>query len=288
MALLTLANLLDDVLDEIPGKEQEPTVRAANKVIRRLHTELVQPQRSTFTTKAATTSGTVGVTQDSTTATFSGSVLSTSDPLRLVQVEGDSTWFLVTRDAADTDGILSSKWGQATNATATYTIVYPTVSFASTVGEILSIQRPGEEPLDFRIGGRFPETSGIPQAWSPYSHDGSSASPDNDKTRIILNPAPESRIVYSFWYKPRTTLLDASGATTQTIPFSDLWYECIVQGALFFLWKQEAQSEKALLASQLYERAMNRARGSALPAATIKARNRRAATYIYEERPIGG
>lgn len=286
MALLTVADLLDDVLDEIPGKEQQPLIRAVNKVIRRLHTEIVQPERSTFTTKAKTTTGTVSVTQDSTAVTFSSGVLSASDPLRLVQIEGDSTWFLLTRNAADTAGVLSSAWGEATDATATFTIVYPCITFPSAVGEILRIKRFAEFELEFDHAGPVPASVGRPLTWGPYVHDSTSASPDDDKLRIFLNPAPEDRLVYSYWYKQRTTFLDPDGATTQTIPFSDLWYEAIVQGVLFHVWKQEAQSEKALLARGLYEDALSRARGSALPGAIIPPRRMRRSLTAWEERPI--
>ena len=75
MALLTLAELIDEVVDEIPGKEQAPIVRSLNKVIRRLHTEVVQPQRLTFTSKQSVTTGTVSATLASTALTFSSGVL---------------------------------------------------------------------------------------------------------------------------------------------------------------------------------------------------------------------
>jgi hypothetical protein len=286
MALLTLAELIDNVQDEIPGKEQALIVRACNKVIRRIQTELVEPSRSTFTTAASVTTGTVSVTQDSTTATFSSGVVLAADGFRMVQIEGDSTWFTLTRGAADTDGVLSSAGAKATDATATFTIVYPTVSLPNTVGEITDIRRVGEASLNFRASGGQPYTSGVPKSWSPFVHDEATANPSDDLTRIYLDPAPNARFVYTYWYKPRTPFIAVGAATTVTVPFSDLWFETIVQGTLFFLWKQEAQAEKALLASALYEAAFARARGAQLPSAVIKPRDSGRGVYAYEQRPV--
>jgi hypothetical protein len=286
MALLALSELIDDVLDEIPGKEQAPIVRGLNKVIRRLQTEVVVPSRGTFTTKVAVTSGTVSVTQDSTTATFSGSVVLAADPVRLVQISGDQIWFTMTRGAADTDGVLSSKWAQATDAAATYTIMYPTISFPSNVGEILSIKRLQDDELDFRVGGQLPQTGGVPSSWSPFTNDVDAAAPSDDLTRILLDPGPQTRETYTYWYKPRTTFVAVAAATTVTVPFSDLWYEAIIQGVLSFMWKQEGDVNKAMISAALYEKAIRRARGAALPGAVIQPRRVSGRGFVYEDRPI--
>lgn len=287
MALLTLAELIDEAKDQIPSVPQAKVVRAVNKVIRRLNTELVEPTRSTFTTKAQVTTGTVAVTQGSTTATFSSGVVLAADPIRLVQISGDRTWFVLTRNAADTAGILSSAWAEATDATATYTIVYPTISFPLGIGEILKISRGNEEPLGFTAGGRCPTQSGRPVEWSPYVHDETSAAPSDDLTRIFLNPAPEEAEVFSFWYKPRATFLATDAATTVTIPLSNLWYEPIVLGTLAHLWRHESDKDRALVSAALFEQALERARSSAQPAAVIDARNYSGRfLYGYERRPI--
>lgn len=288
MALLTVAELMDDVLDEVPGKEQAPITRAANKVIRRIHTEVVAPVRGTVTTKAQVTTGTVSVTQGSTTATFSSGVVLAADPLRLVRIQGDTTWFVLTRGAADTDGVLSSDWAEATNGTATFEICYPAVTFPSDVGELLEMWRTNEEKLDFRTGIRVPITAGRPRSWGPYQHDSSSADPDNDRLRVVLDPAPQAAEAYTYWAKPRATFLDPAGADTQTIPFSDLWYDAITQGVLMYMWKQEGDKKKIMTQNALYEGALDRARGSQLPAAVIPPRRVRGGVWAYEERPYGG
>lgn len=286
MALLTVAKLVDQVLFEIPGKEQAPIVYALNLVVRRIQNDFVEPIRATFTTRATYATGTISVTQDSTSVTFSGTPLLSADPVMLLQVEGDSEWFVLTYVSTST-GTLSSKWAGATNATATFTIAYPTVSFPAGVGRVLKIQRYGYTPLVFNVGGGCPSVSGTPMSWSPYYHDPASASPNDDLLRFYLNPAPDSRVVYSYWYSPRTAELDTAGATTQVVPLPDIWNEAVLQGVLFWLWKQEARSERALVQSALYEAALARARGSASSSSVLIPERTRVGLYGFEQRPIG-
>lgn len=294
MALLTLAQLVNDVDDEIPGKGLAQIVRAANKVIRRIYSEMVEPKRSTFTTKAAVSTGTVSVTKGSTTATFSsGVVLAADPPLRLVLISGETAWFTLTRGAGNTDGVLSSAWAAPDNATATFQIIYPLVVFPSEVGEVISIWRDGFEPLKFALderGAIIPRqmTLGIPSRWSPYARDESAASPNDDKLSILLSPVAENPAIFTYSYRVRRTFLDPAGADTQTIPLGDLWYDAIVQGCLFYLWKQESAKEKALMQYPIYEKVLGLARGAALPAAVVPPRGRRGGLYVYEQRPIGG
>ena len=287
MALLTLADVLNECADEIPGKavQQAQIVRALNKVLRRIQTEFVEPTRMTFTTRVATTSGTVNATQDSTAVTFSGTPLLSTDPLMLIQIQGESTFFILTYASTST-GTLSSKWAQATNATATYTIVYPTVSFPATVGEVVRVQQYGYEPLNFRLGGTCPWLTGIPTSWSPYYHDEQGTTPNDDLTRIFLDPAPADRFVFEAWVKPRTARFFNDTATTETIPFSDLWWEAITEGVKYFAFKQTSETDKAMLQSALYEGALQRARGAALPAAVVHRTRRADHNIIYETRPI--
>ena len=287
MALLTLSQLLDDCQDEIPSKAQAQVVRACNKVIRRIQTEFVEPVRSTFTTRPEVTTGTVAVTQDLTLVTFSSSILSATDPVMLVRIGSDAGWFILTYASATT-GNLSSKWAAATDAASTYSLVYPTVTFPAAVGRVQKIQRPGFPPLDFRPAGSCPWASGIPTSWSPYSHDETSTTPNDDLVRIFLDPAATDRLVYEYWYDPRTTFLDPAGQTTQTIPFSDMWYEAIVAGTLSHLWQQEGAPDKAMAKAAVAEAAFTRARGSMLPAGTIPRTRRMPGLYAYEKRPIGG
>lgn len=289
MALLTIADLQDDVADELPNKEAAVIVRAVNKVIRRIYTEFVEPQESTFTTVPTMATGTVSVIQDSTTINFSSSVLSSTDPVTFIQVTGDNAWFQVTYVSAS-QGTLSSKWAGSTNATATYQMVYPVYSFPAGIGEIISIGQSGFDPLKFRIGTRDTQTSwwwqmgvGLPTHWGPWTHD-ETAGVDN--LRIIVTPAPLDRRVYAYTYKPRVARLNPVGATSQTIPLQDRWYEAICEGVLFFCRRQENESMKGFAQSAAYEAALSRCRGASIPAAIIPPKRRVGGLWVYENRPI--
>lgn len=292
MALMTLATLLRHVRAEIPNKDQEAVVDAVNMVIRRVHQDTVEPQRTTFTTKAKATTGTVAVTQDLTLATFTGlaTSLAATDPITLLQIAGDTAWFTLTYASAST-GTLSSKWAQADAAAATFTLVYPTISLPNTIGEILKIKRAGIQ-LGFRPGGGCPSMVGTPETWSPYRHDEASAAPSDDLTRLWLDPAPSDRQVYEVEYRPRTPSLDTAGATSQTVPFTDLWEEAIVEATLEILWGQESDGKaRVALKHSRAEMALARARGGQDPAGTIPRTNRLGTPGGFgwiDRRPIGG
>jgi hypothetical protein len=278
MALITLSEMLNEVQDEIAGKPQAKIVRALNKVIARLYKEPGVLIRGTFTTLAKVETGTVAVTNDSTTATFSSTVLTTSDPLDIVQIEGDSTWFTLT-PSSTTVGALSSKWAQDTDATATYTLVRPAISFPAAIGEIIEVGRAGMEPLGFsntEYDGAFPSwtRTGTPTAWMPYKYDSAAATPNDDLLRIVLIPFPEEMIVYSYTARPRPTRISITATpSSTTIPLSDVWYEAIVEGTLYFAWLQEDKAV-AQFHFQLYEEALKRIRSQLMPSARIVPRPR--------------
>lgn len=289
MAQLTLANLIDEVQDEIQNKPQAKIVRALNKVIRRIYHEPPMWKRGTFTTSPKVVTGTVSVTLNSTTATFSSAILATTDPLTLVQIEGDQAWFTLT-PSNTTVGALSSVWPTTTDATATFTLVRPSITFPSDVGEIMEVGRDNYEPLsfardEFRRAWPSAMAVGVPELWFPYLHD-SSGTPD-DKLRIVLVPAPDTRMVYSYSYRARPTFIAADAATTVTVPLPDVWNEAVIAGVLAYLWKQE---DAAGLRSRmdLYEGLVARTRARVLPAATIKPRIPRRALAIYSNRPSNG
>lgn len=288
MALMTVENLVDEVTAFVPSAATPKIVRLANAVIRRIYAEITIPSVSTFTTKAKVTTGTVHVIQDSTAAEFSGTPLSTSDPFHLIQIEGDAQWFVIVPSDTNT-GALSSAWAAATDTTATYTIVYPAVSFPANVGEILRIWREGEPDLKF-CGDRGSEwltgsVAGTAQRWSPYLHDSAAANPNDDLLRILLTPAPEVREVWQYAFRRRQTYLSPSGATSQTIPLPDVWNECIVAGILSFLWDQRDEEDRSAYWRNEYERVFQRTRGTLLPAASVTPKARRNLT-VFSGNPV--
>lgn len=276
MSRLTLASLIDEIGDEIPDVAQAKVVRAANKVLQRIHSETNVMDTSTFTTRAKTTTGTVSATQDSTSLTFSGTPLASTDPYMLIQIEGDDAWFTLTYASTST-GTLSSKWAEATNATATYTIVYPTVSFPQTVGQVHRIWAQGLPDLT-KIGDRGEGGdnrlgfTGRPEEWYYFGLDTASASPNDELLRIGLRPAPEQRWVFHYTFSKRPTLLDPAGATTQTFPLQDFWNEVIVAGTYSWLWSGRDHPERAGYWLGEYERAIMRVKGQVNKSGTVSPR----------------
>lgn len=296
MARLLVSDLVDEITDTLPSAATVKIVRAANKVILRIFNEVSLPEYGTFTTRVKITSGTVAVTQDSTTATFSGTPLLTTDPFQIVQIEGDDAWFTLTPSSTSV-GALGSKWAAATDATATYTLVFPTVSFPKEVGSILRIWRDGERDLKFAAdrgsieGFAFLNVTGAPQYFSPYLHDSASAAPSDDLLRYILTPAPESREVLSYSFKRRPTLLVQTGGTllTQAVPLPDAWNETIVAGTQFWMWDQRDKQERSKYWRGMYEDAFMRAKASLNPGAVVPAYgNRRSrGMWIRSPNPTG-
>lgn len=276
MARLTVANLLDEILDEIPGVVQAKVTRAANKVIQRIHNETNVMDTATFTTRAATTSGTVTVTQDSTTVAFSGTPLASTDPFMLFQATGDDTWFVLTY-VSTSSGTLSSKWAEATAAGSAYTIVYPTVSFPQAVGSVHRIWKSGLPDLEY-VADRGDEGfgrlgfAGRPTQWMYHGHDTTTASPNDELLRIQLRPAPETRDVFNYTYSKRPSLLDVAGATSQVVPLQDHWNEVVIAGTMCFCWSGRDNPDRASYWLNEYERGITRVRGQVNKAGIVTPR----------------
>lgn len=279
---MTLLEVLDDVRDTFSDAPQEKIVRAVNDIVRDIYAEITVPQYSTFTTKAKTNTGTVSVTNNSTTATFSASVVLAADPIRIVQIEGSQAWYGLTRNAADTAGVLSSAFDGVTDTTATYTILYPAVSFPVGVGEILRIWREGIDDGGLAFAGDrgsdmdFAQLAvvGSPIRWSPYIHDSAAASPNDDLLRILLTPTPEAVETFMYAYRSRPTKLTTGGATSQTIPLPDGWDRVVKAGVMARMYEIRKGLDVALPKYNFYARLKKEQRGNLLPAAKISPRTR--------------
>lgn len=261
MAQLTVADLLDYVRDHIPDKAQAKVVRAANLVIQRIYAEAGQVERSTFTTKAPITTGTVEATNNSTTVTFSSSILSASFPLMYLKIDGDTTWYTLTY-VSGTGGTLSSVFAGTTGAALTYTLAFPVISFPVNVLQVLSIWQEGFAPLRFAHHERTNDTylavsTGRPEYYAPYFMD-TASSPD-DALRLLILPAPDDMYSYTYAYKRRPTLLTPGGATSQKLLLPDFFNESIMAGTLFYCWDQEDAQERSTYWLNQYELAWRRA-----------------------------
>ena len=236
MSQLTLANVSTFVRASIPNYPQAKIGTFANLVLEEVYERLNQINYGTFTTTAPYTTGTANVGNNSAAIVFSGSALGASDPLRLVQVGDDPTYYIVTRTNATT-GVLSSVYAGTTNATATFKIVYPTVVFPAAVGVPLAIKREGFGRLEFgpasdlnaRLRGN---TTGQPMYYSPYAMDGA-ATPD-DAHRILLTPYPDAMYSYAYEYLARPTLIDPDTVTptTEKVPIPTSFRSALLFGTM--------------------------------------------------------
>lgn len=293
MAQLTVAGLMNYVKDFIPGKTQAKTVRAANLVLQRIYRKIGQTERLTFTTKAPVSTGTVSATANNTAVTFSGNVLSASDPLTYIQIDGDATWYTLTR-VTDSTGTLSSAFAGTTGAALGYQIVYPAVTFPTNVMQVLGIWSEGYVPLRFAGTEHIPQLSsllapGKPEFFSPYLMDSSATSPDDERLRVLLIAPPDKMYSYTYAYKRRPTLLDATGADTQKLTLPDYFNETILTGTLYFVWDQEDANPRSVKWKTAYEEAWK----EAMAEANVSVSTRFDDAYdsniwdIFETRPVG-
>jgi hypothetical protein len=266
MAQMSAADLIDYVRDHIPDKNQQKILRAANMVIQRIYGEVGQVERSTFTTKAPITTGTVSATQENTAVTFSSAVLGSTFPMMYLKIEGDSTWYTLTY-VNTTSGTLSSAFAGDTGAALTYTLAFPVISFPTNVQQVLSIWQETFAPLRFAATERTPGlaerrtelATGRPEYYAPYLFDSSGTTPNDEKLRVILSPAPDDIYAFTYAYKRRPSLLTPGGATSQTLLLPDFFNEAIMAGTLFHCWDQEDAQERSQYWLGLYEAAWRRA-----------------------------
>lgn len=238
MAQLTLAEVISFVQDFEPDVPQAKIVRKLNLVIQELYEKLAVPQRGTFTTKAPTTTGTVSATNLSTGVTFSSSVLETTDPIRLIQIEGDTTWYTLTRTNGTT-GVLSSGFAGDTGATLTYQIAYPIITYPAAVGQIIRCWREGLDQDLLSMGdegarSRLLDPSvGMPQWRAPYIFD-ATGTPD-DLLREELIPAPSQALSYTYVYSTRPTYIATGASTSSVVNLPQLASPAILWGTLCYV-----------------------------------------------------
>lgn len=246
MSQLTLSDVVTFVHIHIPDYPQAKIGAAVNLILEEVYERLNEIGYSTFTTRAPTTTGTVSVTNGSTTATFSSGVLLAADAFRVVQIGDDVTWYVVTRNAADTAGVLSSGFAGATNATAAFRIYYPTVTFPAGVGQILEIKRESDVPLQFAPGINPATivsvgTVGAPRYFAPYSFD--DAATPNDAVRVILRPFPNAMYGYEYQFIARPTLIDPDTVTPSTVKVAvpTTFRQPLLFGVLTLCWLGDDQ-----------------------------------------------
>lgn len=300
MSQMTLSDLVTYVQDYLPDRPQAKVARAGNRVLQRIFNMLSVPERSTFTTKAKTTTGTVTTVTNSPSVTFTNSVLSASDPFCVVQIDTVSEWYNLTR-VSDTTGTLSSNWSQTGAAGLAFTICYPVITYPSTV---LSVRRrwqegykelvfAGDEKQEAPMGwqsapgitaGRL--SPGRPIWWAPYSQD-SSGSPD-DLRREMLMPWPDQKYTYEYNYTKRPTLFTPAGAGTQKTDLPAVWDQAIYDGTLYHSFIQENRNENAALWQVAYDKAFREALGEIGVVSRLGDGGQETGIWVEETWPVGG
>lgn len=258
MAQLTLAQLKAEVGDYVPDHPLAKVARAANNVLRRIHRELGQIGRTTFTTTPPYETGTLTATQGSTTITGSGTSWQTGWKEALIRISGDDTWYGVTF-ASTTGGTLSSAFAGAGGAGLTYEIVFPSVILPSSVLEPIRIWRPGEADLKWEGDESIEELAyqlepGQPKYWSPAAmEDGSSSV---DELRIRLTPPPDDYYSFALACRKNLTVFDPDGADTQKSYLPSYMNEAIIRGTIFHVFDQVDKQDRSMYWKALYDESM--------------------------------
>lgn len=241
MSQLTYLNVIDFVLDYLPGIPNAKIGRKLNLVIQDIYDEIAQIERSTFTTRAPTTTGTITVVAGSASVSFSGTPLATTDTLRMIQIYGVSEWFNLTY-VSTSSGTLSSVWPSTSGSGLAYKIVYPTQTFPVDVAQVLNARREGYDPLEFSTEHNaqhraYSLTPGVPRWYSTYLFD-SSGSPD-DLHRIYLTPPPDAAYTYMYSYIPKPALITVDGATSQVLGLAAVFNLAVQFGTLALCFGQD-------------------------------------------------
>lgn len=258
MAQLTLGDLQDEVGDYVPDYPLAKVARAANNVLRRIHRELGQISRVTFTTVTPYSTGTVTVFQGNATVTGSGTTWQTGWKEALIRISGDATWYNVTF-AASGVCTLSSVFAGADGAGLTYQIVFPSVILPSSVLEPIRIWRPGSADLKWEGDENIEELAyqmepGEPKYWSPASmEDGSSSV---DELRIRLTPPPDGYYAFTLACRKNLTVFDPAGADTQKTYLPSYMNEAIFRGTMFHIFDQVDKQDRSRFWNDLYEQSL--------------------------------
>lgn len=301
MAQLTLGNITTYVNYHIPDFLQARVAFSANLVLKRIHRRIGVISRSTITTLATTTTGTVQVTEGSVNVTFTNAVLASSiaasGVMRVIQVDGTREWFNLTR-STDNTGTLSSAWPTDTNNTASFTIAYPLVTFPSTVLAVQRMWMEGYRELlfagDEKQDGGTPGVQGVtggrispgrPIWWGPYDMD-TTGTPD-DLVRRMLLPWPDQAYVIQYSYLKRPTVFDGAGSSGQTTGLPAMWDQVIIDGTLYHSFVQQNRRENAAVWRAEYDRSFGEACAD-LGAVSRMGDTGEGGIWIEESWPVGG
>lgn len=290
MSQLSRSSLVTLVQDFIPDKPYAQVARAANLAITRIYNEVPFQSRSTFTTTAPITSGTMTTVTSGLTVTNSGTPF-TSGAVYLVQIEGDSTWFTATAVGSTSVLTLSSAWTQTGASGLTYTAVSPVIALPSTVLQPIELRLEGDRPLRFApdeapeaLNERY--STGRPRLYTNTTIN-SSDSPD-DAYRIMLIPAPDAKyaVTYTYWVRP-TFYSTAGGGDASTSSLPALWDTALLYGTLFHCWDQEDKQDRSKYWLERFEAAIRSCKAHRMSNVSTEVDDTsEGGIWAYETRPI--
>ena len=195
-------------------------------------------KRQIINTLAQTTTGTVSMTNSSTSGTFSSTELTTLANYRLL-VTGDTndagaTYIVTTHSSGGTALTLDSLFTGATSTAYSYVASRDTYSLATDTGKVLVVRRYGETlPIKFigqsamarlKLNDR---TVGKPEAFTVS--DFSTTGDPTTARQLTVHPYPDKTYRLEILYK-QTLNTELSGATRPLIP--DDYVQMLVYGSL--------------------------------------------------------
>lgn len=189
-------------------------------------------QARTLVTAAPYTTGTIDLTQASTSVTGTGTAFSSSMVGRWLQVAGSNELYSVASVESGTALTLDRVFAETTAAAAGFSIWQDTYTLDDEIREVLSVEFPGLlQPVEgtsqdgLRRFCPLPSTLGAPRLWAPY-HDEPDAFDGVQIRRITLAPAPDG--VYGLRVNCIMAARGFDGSNTEESPLA--WVD---DGALY-------------------------------------------------------
>ena len=245
MASLTYTNLETRVMNRlrIPTTNTDQQTRVAG-IINDVYRDIYMKynwwwcvKRGTLVTADDISTGTISVTNASTSATFSSAPTpSVAGRVLIVTGNADSNavYRISTHTAGATAAVLDAVYTGANNTTASYRVYQDTYSLPTDVGVLIHVKRYGyswpledigyERMLDLK---NYDTRVGKPHAYSVY--DFATTGDPTTARRIIVHPYPDKDYRLEIHYK-QTLNTELSGSTRPFIP--DDYVQLLVYGAL--------------------------------------------------------
>lgn len=242
--MLTLSELQTQVKDFVPNKDADSIMRAGNFALRELFRKMAPLRRTTLTTTAPKTAGTLTVTQGSAAVVGLGTDFQTTDVDAMIKIQGEDTWFSIATRTDTLNITLSSAWAQANGAGLTYQVVYPFVALPSGVQDVKRVWRTGRADLVYAGDERSSEVESL--IMSPGEPtmfcDAIESVATTGVRRIQLVRPPDAAYVFNLSYRVRPTLMTAAGSTSG---LPETWDDAFFALTMVYVWDQEDKQDRS-------------------------------------------